>query len=42
MTAISCDIPKDILNDDLKKDSYVNFLNFTIINNNNHQMCKKR
>lgn len=43
-TAILCDIPKDILNND-KKDSYINFLNFIIIiiiNNNNNQTSKKR
>lgn len=40
-TAILYDIPKDSLNDD-KKDSYINFLNFIIINNNNNQVSKKR
>lgn len=40
-TAIFCDIPKDILNND-KKDSYINFLSFIIIiNNNNNQTSKK-
>lgn len=42
-TAIFYDIPKDILNNDKKKDSYINFLSFIIIiNNNNNQTSKKK